>query len=96
VGQQQRQQFGLVYESKTQTSLQLRGSEQQLLTAWKVVCAACAILEFSASPLGRRVLAAHVFESLKRGDEAAIFKQSVKEHFQHELRLPVSENFKKI
>jgi hypothetical protein len=73
VGQQQTQQFGLVHESKTQASLQLRGSEQQLLTAWKVVCAAFAILLFSASPFGRGVLAAHVFESLKRGDEASIF-----------------------
>jgi hypothetical protein len=45
-----------------------------LLTAWKIVCAACAILLFRASPLGRRVLAAHVFEGLKRGDEAPIFK----------------------
>jgi hypothetical protein len=45
-----------------------------LLTAWKIVCAACAVFVFRASPFGRRVLAAHVFEGLKRGDEASIFK----------------------
>jgi hypothetical protein len=61
VSQQQRHQFGLIYECETNTTLQLRGSQQELLTAWKIVCATCAILLFSASPLGRRVLAAHVF-----------------------------------
>jgi hypothetical protein len=66
VGQQQRHQVGLVYESKTNTSLQLGGRQQELLTAWKIVCAACAILLFSASPFAPRVLAAHSFESLKK------------------------------
>jgi hypothetical protein len=54
-----------------------------LLTAWKIVCAAFAILLFSASPFGRRVLAAHSVESLKRGDEASIFKLI----FKHDLKL---------
>jgi hypothetical protein len=58
VGQQQRHQFGLIYELEPKTSLQLGGSEQDLLTALKILCAACAILVFGASPFGR-VLAAH-------------------------------------
>jgi hypothetical protein len=79
VGQQQRHQFGLVYESKTNTSLQLGGSEQELLAAWKIVCAACAIWLFSASPFGRRVLAAHSFKyMLKYLDrEQTSFKDTV-------------------
>jgi hypothetical protein len=62
VGQQKRHQFGLVYKSKANASLQLGGSQQELLTAWKIVCAACAVLLFSASPFGSRMLAAHVFD----------------------------------
>jgi hypothetical protein len=34
-----------------------------LLTAWKIVCAACAILVFSASAFGPRVLAVHSFKT---------------------------------
>jgi hypothetical protein len=61
-----------------------------LLTAWKIVCAAFAILR--ASPLGRRVLAAHVFESLKRGDDASVFKLIFEDQFQqHSAYLTVSE-----
>jgi hypothetical protein len=63
-GQQQRHQFAFVYESETNTSLQLRASQQELFAAWKIVCAACAILLISASPFASRVLAAHVFEVL--------------------------------
>jgi hypothetical protein len=59
MSQQQRHQIGRVYEFETKASLQLRGSEQELLTAWMIVCAACTILVFSANPLGPHVLAAH-------------------------------------
>jgi hypothetical protein len=62
VGQQQRHQFGLVYKPETNTSLQLGGSEQELFAAWKIVCAACAILVFGASPFNPRVLAAQSFK----------------------------------
>jgi hypothetical protein len=72
MSQHERQQFGLVYELTTKTGLQLGTSEQELLAAWKSVCAACAILVFKASPFGPCVLAVHPFESLKRGDEASM------------------------
>jgi hypothetical protein len=66
VSQQQRQQFGFVDKFETETSLQLGGSQQELLTAWEIVCAACAILVFSASPFDPRVLVNHSFKSLKK------------------------------
>jgi hypothetical protein len=61
MSQQQGQYLSLVNELSTEASLQLRGSKQELITAWQIFSSECSILLLlSASSLDSLVLAAHL------------------------------------
>jgi hypothetical protein len=63
MGQHQRQQLDFVNDLSAESFLQIRGSEQELITAQKLVNISCTILLIlSASTLNPLVLAAHLDE----------------------------------
>jgi hypothetical protein len=67
MGQQQGQYFGLVNELSTEAGLQLRGSEQKLLTARQIFSSDYSILLLlSASTLDSLVLAAHLVKDSQK------------------------------
>jgi hypothetical protein len=72
MGQQQRQELGLIAVLSTQPGLQLGTADQELLTAWEISRGAGSVLLFSASPLDSLVLVAHVEKVCIRGNEVVL------------------------